>query len=579
MAFTPGDIDNAKLDTVSLAEQATSKAGGVDTGADITQGITRFGDTFKTLKGIEADADAAIAAISGTVEASVAEAGNIYPDTAAGLAATTNGQYFKVIGAGDIASTTYLNNSGAAVFVVESPSSDYVKSIVPDIGIDGVEFSVTDENGLRSWLEVGPDGGPTEHSKQTISEIAKGSALENVGLPDVSFTVTDEDGLQSWVEIDSRGLPTKQSEDVIRAVLAPEINLPDISVSIVDEDGRRSWLEADGTGGIPSRVAEAIHDAIQPFNQAASPQNYEDPITNVSYKVSSGPDIVAIGDSMTAGAGSNGNPYSGYLATLTGLTVRNAGVGGESSVTIAARMGAYPYALTFEDGEIPAGTTPTPVRFERIDGSTPRPLLQGNGGGTQTAILQPSGIRGTLSVTNPTAPLYTEGQTQYFFTRSEAGTQVPINRTQYFLNEYAIGRQEDIYIIWIGQNGPSDTRAIQDARALIESMRTAHKKFLVIPRPTANETESLLWFKEFGNRAVLATEYIITPIYDTDGVTVISSYGLDDAGITPTAGDITDIENGIVPRSLRADFVHWTAAGYEILANLIHQRMIQLGWI
>ena len=56
-------------------------------------------------------------------------------------------------------------------------------------------------------------------------------------------------------------------------------------------------------------------------------------------------------------------------------------------------------------------------------------------------------------------------------------------------------------------------------------------------------------------------------------------YGLQDAGITPTAQDLIDISNGVVPSSLRADAVHFTADGYTILAQQVYNKLEQLGWL
>lgn len=61
--------------------------------------------------------------------ASVGALAGIYASTADGLAATTNGQYFSVVGSGDTFVTLYLNSSGVAVEQTTSPSKSYVDNI------------------------------------------------------------------------------------------------------------------------------------------------------------------------------------------------------------------------------------------------------------------------------------------------------------------------------------------------------------------------------------------------------------------------------------------------------------------
>ena len=71
--------------------------------------------------------------------------------------------------------------------------------------------------------------------------------------------------------------------------------------------------------------------------------------------------------------------------------------------------------------------------------------------------------------------------------------------------------------------------------------------------------------KYYGNKFVNLRDYIL-------------EYGLEDAGITPTNQDITDIASGEMPTSLRNDSVHFNAKGYQIVANCIYQQGKILGY-
>jgi hypothetical protein len=70
---------------------------------------------------------------------------------------------------------------------------------------------------------------------------------------------------------------------------------------------------------------------------------------------------------------------------------------------------------------------------------------------------------------------------------------------------------------------------------------------------------------EYGRRFIELRKYLV-------------NYGLSDAAIPPTSGDLSDVAVGIIPNSLRSDAVHLTAAGRTVVANLVGKRLNELGW-
>lgn len=54
-------------------------------------------------------------------------------------------------------------------------------------------------------------------------------------------------------------------------------------------------------------------------------------------------------------------------------------------------------------------------------------------------------------------------------------------------------------------------------------------------------------------------------------------YGLDLAGINPTATDRANIARGVAPDSLRSDGFHPSQAGYAVVKTIVVQRLRQLG--
>lgn len=447
--------------------------------------------------------------------------------TVAGITATTNGQQFAVLSADSIYWTIYRNEAGVAVAV---GPGNYTKAYIDAFGIERVVdeqepiFSVVDENGKRTWIESDIAGSPTVHAAGKI-----GSALGPENTP----------RLAGFEEIDE--------------------SLNDISVSIVDSVGRRTWIEAKLDGKPTSRAALLVVEAMQAAGYSPVPIMYKSSYQDQQFKVASGPDIWCIGDSMTAGAGGNGTTYPGVLQSLLisnghAGTVRNSGVGGETSVTIAARAGAYPFIIDVTGGSIPASGSVS-ITFRSINGQPTQPLLQGS----SSMVGMLDDVPGTVSQSGGV----------YTFTRTAAGTSIVADRPLAFYRDDNKLRQGDIAIIWIGQNGPSNTRAIEDALAIVQSLTALNKRFLVISKPggtSSSNTDDAAWFAEFGRRFLPVRQYMV-------------EFGLQDAGITPTSQDLIDIAAGTVPTSLRVDSVHWTAAGYTILGNLLFNRLKEMGWV
>ncbi|MCI1017852.1 hypothetical protein HWD99_04360 [Microbacterium sp. C5A9] len=81
--------------------------------------------------------------------------------------------------------------------------------------------------------------------------------------------------------------------------------------------------------------------------------------------------------------------------------------------------------------------------------------------------------------------------------------------------------------------------------------------------------------------AVVATETKLLLAHGRRFINIrkwLIDYGLATAGITPTAGDLADIANDLVPPSLRVDRVHPTAQAYRLAALVVAARLRELGW-
>lgn len=283
------------------------------------------------------------------------------------------------------------------------------------------------------------------------------------------------------------------------------------------------------------------------------------------------PKIVCYGDSLTMGAGWESHSpdnikrgYPEFLAELSGMTVLNCGIGGDKCQDIFARLGSEP--IIVNNITIPASTTPVDLGtpLQTILGKEFKSDLKYNS--NEPYKINPCTINGVEGkITRP------EG-TNYYFTRTTAGKEVVVNRpsivTTYGMKE--LRNPDDIYVIYAGQNG-----GFTDADDLIQQLKCAIDyigcdKYLVIACQTDYNDQR--WdgiYTKFKNE--FRAKFLDLRAYMVE-------YGLQDAGLTPTEQDTTDISNGTIPSSLKkdGDHIHFNYYGYKIFGNLVYKRLKEL---
>ena len=290
---------------------------------------------------------------------------------------------------------------------------------------------------------------------------------------------------------------------------------------------------------------------LQPVNGGAGSEKY----------------IACWGDSLTAQGG-----WTSVLGVKSEMKVYNCGVGGETSKTIMARQGGDVMQIISDDVTIPATTTAVVFRQNNIRtyfGNYVAPALQG-GGNLNPVII--AGVEGTLS--------YSGGD--YSFTRSVAGDAVTIDRpTAITTKGDRLYNSPYLMIIYMGQNSGWSTNdeLIQQHEYMIAHAHAENVLVLGFSSGTASsraDYESAMRAK-FGRYFVSLREYLAHPIYDQDGVTIISCYGLADASLTPTSADLDAIAVGSVPPQLLKDAVHYTDACKTVIGNMLYKKCQELG--
>jgi hypothetical protein len=413
------------------------------------------------------------------------------------------------------------------------------------LGADTIAFSIADQNGNRSWLEVATTGGPTPEAATAIATAIEGP---------VSDIVEDQ-------------LATAAIPSIIPSS-APAV------FSVVSSEDQRSWLEVAEDGGPTDHTIEQLQTRLV-VPEATPPTEVAVPYGSSFIKTASGPDITLFGDSMTAA------DWATTLASLTGRTVNRRGVGGETSAGIAARANAMPYIMLPNGGAIPASGGVT-VALSSAGGGNSWPLLQGSGTGNGYMDGVLAGIPGRVTLVKPTVALPTHGSDDYYvFTRTTAGSVVPVTRPQPFYYDDGALQRGNIWVIWSGRNNFAEDngdRAFRDIKAMTNYLNALDKRFLVLAvHNGSNEgigttnyplitgvNKRLL--AEYGRRFVDHRRYLI-------------DYGLSDLGITPTAQDTTDVAADTVPQSLRTDTIHQTVDARGITASQVNLRLRELGWV
>lgn len=287
--------------------------------------------------------------------------------------------------------------------------------------------------------------------------------------------------------------------------------------------------------------------------------------------------IVCWGDSLTAGGG-----WTATLQKLSGIPVYNGGTGGENARTIVARQGAD--VMRVNDITIPAACEPVTIAVRKTDsgitteeGYKVTPLLQG---GAHVNPVKIGDVEGTLRWTGSN---YADMNGIWTFTRSAAGEAVTIKRPTAIRTAFdrQHNKANEVMVIFIGQNGgyADLDDLIRMHRQMIDHFKG--KEYLVLGLSSGTESQRTEYEKRmtqaFGRRFVSLRAYLAHPVYDTDGKTVISCYGLDDAGLDPTDADIERIKQGQVPQTLLADSVHYTAATKTVIGTMLYKKMQELG--
>lgn len=313
--------------------------------------------------------------------------------------------------------------------------------------------------------------------------------------------------------------------------------------------------------------------------------------------------VVCWGDSLTAPHVSEGlkgtvkkiiigdDSYPSVLESNLGkdYQVVNCGVGGETTLSIMGRQGAFPIKLAHDVIIFNSSKS----KFKKFIGNSEitafestynnlkvTPLLRG-WTETGSSKFNPCTINGKTFTIKSESQFWIEDdhfqfEYNYFIERCEIiaktdtlkkGTIIETNAMHTLRNAYA-------NVFFIGQNG-----GFKDASELIEQYKAMIKysncdKYIIIgyhkpnsPMPNIKrmiEMEDSLC-NTFGKHYINLRSYLVKD-------------GLKDASLTPSHIDTDSIMHNQVPPQLMTDGTHFTSVGYKLIGNLVTKRFKELGY-
>lgn len=273
-------------------------------------------------------------------------------------------------------------------------------------------------------------------------------------------------------------------------------------------------------------------------------------------------DLLFWGDSLTAGAGGGDTSYPKVCAEILGLNRINAGVGGETANTIAARQGGNNII-------IPAGAVNGTYALNDLTdlfGSHVNPLRQGNGAGSGNKIIV-NGYKCNLAIAQSSS---TSTDATYTISGYN-GPSLTVPTVARFAGSDFKGK---VVVIFVGQNGATfPGLSGVDARiAIIDSMikQIGHDRYVILGltsgTSSSRDAEDDQMLAHYGNKFFPTRKLLV-------------DYGLTINGLTATSQDETDIAVGTVPTSLRSDGVHMNAYGYTAIGKMLADKIRSLGYV
>lgn len=284
--------------------------------------------------------------------------------------------------------------------------------------------------------------------------------------------------------------------------------------------------------------------------------------------------------------------YPEYLQNMLGdeYEIINGGVGGENTLTIMARQGAYPMKLShdvvlFNSDKIKfrtfIGNNDINTFISSYNNKPISPLIQGGWDENSSAQVNPCTINGKSFHLSSEAIYWREDENykfeyNYYIDSDEEVHNTYTIKAGSVVETYAMKNLRNKYanIFFIGQNGGFENTSdlIRQLQAMINYSQS--NRYIIIsfhiPNGTIKTIDKMKEMEDslsnyFGKHFINLREYMVTQ-------------GLSDAGLIPTQEDKDSIVKGRVPPQIMTDGCHFTTKGYEGIARIVYSKMKELNY-
>lgn len=438
--------------------------------------------------------------------------------TAAGIAATSNGQQFAVLSNDSKSWIVYRNNAGSAVAI---GPGNYTKTYFDGIFLNG--FAAERIGYIYAWLD------------------SFGTLLAGIKL-DGTF----------W----SKGSDLTSSAMIASDALALG-NAASTAASVITNGPTRSeylHVFTDSANHILGGFLANGDLQIKGVNHSTT---LSDLPTVISLSTPTS-NIVFFGDSLTEGAGAPiGQDIVTQLKSLYNTNgdnrdVRGFGYGGQPISSILARQGSIPTQITFPIGV--SGFPEIPASGSVSVNVTNNPLQYADISQSKSISGSISGIDGILTRAANT--------NNYTFSRTTPGNAIPVDSGVPFLPSTTMYQYWST-VCWIGTNNlaSDSTSTIMSGIANYLSWQITLQKRRIVIMPAIDCLS--------GSIATLKTNYaaLLTAVKSTYPYEYIDTRSLLQRYNDGSPNDLADIADNLPPRSLlAADRYHLNANGYGVIA-------------
>lgn len=274
------------------------------------------------------------------------------------------------------------------------------------------------------------------------------------------------------------------------------------------------------------------------------------------------------GDSLIAGNG--GTPIATLLRNaLPGRLFLNHGIPGQTAEQIAARQGGNPTPTSVTlTGNVFNGVTAVTLT------SISNPLLSTVSDNT-TRYMSGS-VNGTQCYLTRTATGTAPSQVETYTISPAYNTTAAVAAGSIFVPDEGFNARTSIQILWLGRNNVPNLTGLPALIAGCVSYLPLPKRYAVIGVLAAQAETN-------GTTAKTAIDAANTQLAAAHPGSFVPSTPptvaeMTAVGYTPTTQDQTDIANGVFPAGLRADSLHLTTAGYQVISNRVRTLLADNNW-